>query len=133
MVEIIKETVRTRTPQDTVVVNHHEEQATVNQRVAYFIYFMFGVLEILLAFRLILKIAGASLSSGFVVFVYALSRIFILPFEGIFRKGVAQGIETASIFEPSTLVAMLVYAVIAWGIVELLKITTGTRSDLETG
>jgi hypothetical protein len=86
------------------------------------VYFIFGVLEILLAFRLLLKLTGASISSSFVGFIYALTGIFILPFEGIFRRGYAPGIETKAIFEPSTLVAIVVYAVLAWGIVKLIRI-----------
>jgi len=49
--------------------------------------------------------------------IYGLSGIFILPFEGIFRKGYAQGLETTSVLEPSVLVAIIVYAILAWGIV----------------
>ncbi|MCX6706357.1 MAG: hypothetical protein NTV24_04650, partial [Candidatus Woesebacteria bacterium] len=54
-----------------------------------------------------------------------LTGIFILPFEGIFRRGFSQGIETTSVLEPSTLVALIVYAVLAWGIVKLLRVLSG--------
>ena len=57
------------------------------QTVEYLIYFLFGILEVLLAFRLIFKLTGASLSSAFVGLIYGLTGIFILPFEGIFRRG----------------------------------------------
>ena len=80
------------------------------------------MLEILLAFRFILKLAGASRSSAFVNFIYGLTGIFILPFEGIFRRAVTQGIETTAVLEPSTMVALAVYAVLAWGIVILVRI-----------
>jgi hypothetical protein len=63
--------------------------------------------------------------------IYGLSGIFILPFEGIFRRGYAQGAETASVFEPSTLVAIIVYAVLAWGIVKLIKILSGEQQQIE--
>ncbi|OGM73420.1 hypothetical protein A2422_03845 [Candidatus Woesebacteria bacterium RIFOXYC1_FULL_31_51] len=89
------------------------------------VYFLFGILEILLAFRLILKLMGASLGSTFVGLIYGITRIFILPFEGIFRRGFTQGIETTSVIEPSTLVAIIVYAVLAWGVVKLIRILSG--------
>ncbi|OGM11534.1 hypothetical protein A2Z22_00580 [Candidatus Woesebacteria bacterium RBG_16_34_12] len=95
----------------------------------YLIYFFFGALEILLAFRLILKLMGASVASGFVRLIYGLTGIFILPFEGIFRRGTAQGIETTSVLEPSTLVALIVYAVLAWGIVKLVRIFSGEQQS----
>jgi len=61
--------------------------------------------------------------------IYGLTGIFILPFEGIFRKGFAQGVETTSVLEPATLVALIVYAVLALGIVKLLRIISGERQQ----
>jgi len=91
------------------------------------VYFFFGLLEILLAFRLLLKLTGASMSSSFVGLIYNLTGIFILPFEGIFRRGFSQGLETTSVLEPATLVAVIVYAVLAWGIVKLIRISSGEK------
>lgn len=99
--------------------------ATGTQQAEYIIYYIFGALEIILAFRLVLKLAGASLSSAFVGLVYGLSGIFILPFEGIFRRGTAPGIETTAVLEPATLVAIAVYGVVAWGIVKFIRISSG--------
>lgn len=128
MTEITKETqtVRQRNTQP-VANNLAENKATSFQTIGYLVYFLFGVLEILLAFRLLLKLAGANISSAFVGFIYGLTGIFILPFEGIFRRGFGQGVETTSVFEPATLVAIIVYAVVAWGIVRLVRILSGER------
>lgn len=60
------------------------EGVTNTQTLTKLIYFMFGILEVLLSFRLILKLTGASSSSGFVRLIYGITGIFILPFEGIF-------------------------------------------------
>ncbi|MEK7447785.1 MAG: YggT family protein [Patescibacteria group bacterium] len=106
-----------------------KREATGSQTVEYLVYFIFGVLEILLAFRFILQLLGASLSSGFVSSIYDFSRIFILPFEGIFRKGTSEGIETTAVFEPATLVAIIVYALLAWGIVKLIRIFSGEKQQ----
>ena len=95
------------------------------------IYFFFGALDILLAFRLVLKVAGASTNSAFVAGIYGLSGIFTWPFEGIFRRGFTQGIETTSVLEPSTIVAILVYAILAWGIVKLIRISSGEQQPAE--
>ncbi|OGC68396.1 hypothetical protein A2415_01410 [candidate division WWE3 bacterium RIFOXYC1_FULL_39_7] len=103
--------------------------ATSFQTIEYLIYFFFGTLEILLAFRLVLKLTGASIASGFVGLIYSLTGVFILPFEGIFRRGYTQGIETTSVLEPSTLVAIIVYAVLAWGIVNLIRIFSGEKQQ----
>jgi hypothetical protein len=128
MTEIKKETVTTAGTDINSVVNARtERKATNSQTIEYLVYFLFGALEILLAFRLVLKLTGASIGSAFVGLVYGLTGIFTLPFEGIFRRGFAPGIETTSVFEPATFVAILVYAVIGWGIVKLVRILSGDK------
>lgn len=54
-----------------------------------------------------------------------------MPFEGIFRKSVAQGVETTSVFEPSTVVAIVVYALLAYGVVKLIRISSGEEQPVE--
>ena len=100
-------------------------EATGTQQAEYIIYFFFGLLEALLAFRLVLKLAGANIASSFVSAIYGFTGIFIAPFEGIFRRVFSQGLETRSVLEPSTIVAILVYALISWGIVSLVRISSG--------
>jgi hypothetical protein len=123
MTEIIKESVTNENEGQTAAVTTEiKREASSSQTIEYIIYFIFGLLNILLAFRFILKLTGASTSSIFVNFIYDLSRVLILPFEGIFNRGTAQIMESTSIFEPATIVAIIVYAVLAWGIVNLIKI-----------
>jgi hypothetical protein len=132
MAEFMKETVVTKgNTSDPSVSVQSSNMATGSQTVEYLVYFFFGVIEILLAFRLILKLAGASVSSAFVGFVYGVSGLFVLPFEGIFRKGYTQGLETISVLEPSTVVAIFVYIVLAWGIVRLIRIFSGEQQQSE--
>lgn len=132
MAEITKETVTTQEDNsNTVKTIPVKSGATSFQTVEYLIYFFFGALEILLVFRLVLKLTGASLSSAFVGLIYGITGVFILPFEGIFRRGFTQGIETTSVLEPSTLVAIIVYAVLAWGIVKLLRILSGEQQQAD--
>lgn len=126
MERFTKETVVTQGGNtDSVVSRTTKSEASSVQTIEYLIYFLFGLLEVLLVFRLVLKVTGASMASAFVGMIYGLTGVFILPFEGIFRRWFAQGVETTSILEPSTLVAIVVYAVLAWGIVMLLRILSG--------
>ncbi len=94
------------------------------------IYYILGLLEVLLAFRFVFKLLGANPGSGFVSFIYSMTQIFLAPFTAIFRPAVTEGIETKAILEPSTLIAMAVYALIAWGIVKLI-ITIRERKESE--
>jgi hypothetical protein len=130
MTEIIEETTTTSANNGKPVVKSPVvTKATNSQTYEYLVYYFFGALEILLAFRLILKLAGAGLGNAFVGLIYGITGIFILPFQGIFRSGYAPGAVATSVFEPSTLVALIVYAVLAWGIVKLLRITSGQQQE----
>ena len=128
MAEIIRETVRTEDHATTAPV---KEGVSGNQTVQRLIYFFFGILEVLLVFRLIFKIAGASHGSTFVGLIYSLTGIFILPFAGIFRQATTTGVETTAILEPASLVAIIVYAVVAWGIVALIRILSREREQAD--
>lgn len=86
------------------------------------VYYILGVLEVLLAFRLIFKLLGANPQSPFVSVIYSVSEAFLIPFNGIFRSAVTKGIEAQAVLEPTTIIAMIVYAIIAWGIVKLIEI-----------
>lgn len=128
MEKTIKETTVTDMPK-TENVTPQEPDASVFQTVQYLIYFIFGTLDVLLIFRLLLKLLGASTSSGFVNFIYGITGVFVYPFEGIFRALFSKGVETSSVFEPSTVVAIIVYAILAWGIVELVRIMSGKKQE----
>ena len=127
MAEITKETVTTQGNTSSSENNSAPRKATSYQTIEYLIYFLFGALEVLLVFRLILKLTGAGTSSVFVNLIYGITGIFILPFEGIFRSGFGKGAETTSVFEPATLVSIIVYAVVAVGIVKLVRILSGKQ------
>ena len=130
MTEIIKETIKTRGDTDHQTMSPPmKTEASKTETIEYLIYFFFGLIEILLGFRLILKLTGASLASTFVRFIYGLTGVFTLPFDGIFRRGYSQITETTSIFEPSVIVAIVVYVFLAWGIVKLLRISSKEKQE----
>ena len=94
------------------------------------VYYILGILEALFAFRLIFKLLGANPESVFVSFIYTISGVFLAPFNGIFRAAVNNGIETQSVLEPTTIIAMIVYALLAYGVVRFIEIY-GTPKDKE--
>lgn len=86
------------------------------------VYYILGLIEAILLLRFILKLFGANPTSGFVDFIYDFSSIFVAPFRGIFSTPTAEGDIVESVFETSTLIAMIVYALVAYGIARLLTI-----------
>jgi cation transport ATPase len=100
---------------EEVFEDENVRRANIRYWIARIVYFVLGVLEIILLLRFIFRLLGANQGSDFVMFLYNLSHVFVGPFNGIFNDQ-ALG---RSVFEISTLVAMIVYALIAWGIVSL--------------
>ena len=87
------------------------------------IWYVLGVVEVLLAFRVVLRLLGANPNSGFTAIIYALSGPLALPFRGVVRASALGG---SSVMEWSTLIAMIVYAVIAYGLVKLFQLVKPT-------
>ncbi|MDE2019345.1 MAG: YggT family protein [Patescibacteria group bacterium] len=82
------------------------------------VWYLLWILEVGLVFRFLLKLFGANPAAGFTSFVYAITYPFVAPFLAVFRITVVAG----SVFEWTTLLAMLVYWIIAWAIVRLILI-----------
>jgi len=99
------------------------EDGRYNFRAAAVVGFIVGVVDIFIAARFLGKLLGASSQSAFVNFIYQVSSPMVAPFKGIFGNG---GSSTNS-FETASLVAIVVYAVIGWGLVVLIRIVTAPR------
>ncbi len=79
------------------------------------VWYIFYIIETVLAFRFLLKLLGANTGASFTQFIYSLSA----PLANPFRYVVDAPRVGQSVFEWGTLLAMLVYWIIAWGIVRL--------------
>src|SRR3989344_7395714 len=114
---MVKRSVITTEVSDDHIHNERAKAVTCVMS-AEFIYWVLGIIEGLLALRFFFRLAGASTAAGFTRFVYNLTAIFMVPFRLIFPTSVAEG----AVFEWSILVAMAVYALIAWMIIKLIAI-----------
>jgi hypothetical protein len=99
------------------------EEGRYNFRAAAIVGFLVGVVDILVAARFLGKLLGASAQSAFVSFINTVSGPLVAPFQGIFGNGGSK----ANSFETADLVAIVVYAVIGWGLVMLIRIVTAPR------
>lgn len=79
------------------------------------VWYLLALLEVLLAFRFILKATAANASAGFANFIYSITWPFTQPFAAVFGKTQVAG----SVIEWTTLLAMAVYLIVAWGIIKL--------------
>ncbi|HEY2004552.1 MAG TPA: YggT family protein [Candidatus Saccharimonadia bacterium] len=94
-------------------------------RGANIVYLITGLVELMLGLRFAFLLLGANQGSGFVTFVYALTYPLVAPFNGIFGTPSID----RSTFDPATLVAMVIYAVIGWAIVRLVAAAHRTPAD----
>ena len=101
----------------------HGEPVDGSVFLARVIYFIFGVIIALIAVRIVLLLLGANQGNAFVDFVYGLSGVFVAPFYGIFNNTPVLG---RSVLDISAVVAVIIYALISWGIIAL--VTLGTRN-----
>ena len=93
------------------------------------IYILFGFIEVLLAIRFILRLFGANAQAGFAQLMYGVTGPLVAPFQGLFGTVQVEG----SVFESQSLVALVVYALVAWLIVKLAWLAFGeTRSSTAT-
>jgi YggT family protein len=87
-------------------------------RISQALYLLAGIVEALIITRVALKLLAANTAVGFVRFVYGISAPLVAPFSGIFPTPVSN----ANVLELSSLLAMAVYGLIAWGIVSFIFI-----------
>jgi len=106
-----------RTGDDVVV----EDNRAVNV-VSRIIWLVAGIILLLLAFRFVLAALAANSGNGFVDFIYRASHPFAAPFFGMFNYNDVYVRGSGSHIEIYTLVAMLVYAAIAWVLAAIVNI-----------
>lgn len=76
-----------------------------------------SIIEFLLALRIVLELLGASASSQFVAWVYAVTDALIGPFASAFPNWSVGGF----VIDVSAIFAMIGYAIIAWLVSWLLS------------
>jgi hypothetical protein len=98
-------------------------------RVTQLIYWIFGLIEGLIAIRFVLKALGANPNAGFAEFIYGITAPLVAPFVGLFGNPTSQG----SMLEMASIVALIVYALLAWLLGKLAWIVLAdNRSAVKT-
>lgn len=81
--------------------------------------FIEGVLLSLMAIRFVLSLLGANRANGFADFIYSVTHPLVSPFFSLFSYDAQYGVSKV---EVATLVAMAVYALVAYGIIKLIEL-----------
>jgi hypothetical protein len=108
-----------------------ERQTTVrddrvpnNAMAARVVWLIAGVIMGLLAIRFILSLLGANRNNAFADLIYTLSYPFAAPFFGLFGYDVSYG---RARFEGETLVAIAVFALLAWLVARIVTLRSRTQ------
>lgn len=87
------------------------------------VWYILGVIEVLMIFRILLKAFGANPLNGFTYVVYGASSLFSAPFLGMFQNIT----QDQNVFEVGTFIGCFVYLVVAYGIIQLLQLIKPTN------
>lgn len=85
-------------------------------RVTQLVWLVTWSLEALFGIRVLLKLIAANPDAGFAQFIYNMTAVFLTPFFGLTASPSANG----AVLEISTLIAMMVYALLAWAVVRVM-------------
>jgi uncharacterized protein YggT (Ycf19 family) len=96
----------------------NRERRVFTFKITQLVWLLFGALEGCISIRVLLKLLGANPDNPFAAFMYALTDVFLWPFRNLTATPSAGGF----VLELSAFVALLFYALLAWGIVRLLWI-----------
>lgn len=92
------------------------EQRVFTFKATQLIWLGLGLLEGLIALRIVLKLIGANADSAFAALLYRFTDLFLFPFAGLTGTPVAGNM----VLEVSSVIAMIVYALLAWGLERLV-------------
>ena len=87
-------------------------------RVTQVIWLLLGFLEATLALRFLFKLIGVNPSNAFASILYGFTDLFVAPFASLTGAPAAEGM----VFEFSTIIAMLVYALIFYALERLVYV-----------
>ncbi len=82
------------------------------------VWLIVGFINVVIALRFVFLLLGANQGATFTDMIYSISAPFVSPFVGIFGEP-AYG---QSVFEVSSILAIVIYTLIGWGIAKLLTV-----------
>ena len=92
------------------------EQRVFSFKATQLVWLFFGILEGLIALRILLKLIAANPDSPFAAMLYRFTDLFLFPFAGLTATPSAGGM----VLELSSFIALIFYALIAWAVERLV-------------
>ena len=113
-----------RSVRDAAGLEHRERSVrdTASERrlslfkLSQLVWLCLGIVEALIGLRVLLKLIAANPANGFAHGIYRVTAVILAPFFGLTGTPSSGG----SVLEVPSLIAMLVFALLAWGIVHAI-------------
>jgi YggT family protein len=109
---------------EQVVESRGSTRVEVVSRVNQLVWLFFAVVMGLIAIRVVLKLIAANPANAFASFIYGLTDIFLVPFVGLTATPAT---ETGMVLEIPSIIAIFVYALVAFVLVTLIATLFGGR------
>jgi hypothetical protein len=94
------------------------EQRLFSFQATQLVWLALGLIETLIAMRIVLKLIGANPENMFAAFIYGFSYVFLFPFEGLLGDPTSGDV----ILEISYIIAMLVYALLSVVVARIVSV-----------
>jgi hypothetical protein len=102
--------------QEHIIEGSDVENRRTIFRLYHLSWLIFGTIQALIGVRILLKLLAANPNNPFASLVYNTTDLFLWPFEGLVTNPSADGL----VLEITSIIAILVYLIIAWGISKLI-------------
>jgi uncharacterized membrane protein len=86
-------------------------------RIVNIVYFLFGIVEVILGIRILLHLVAANSANAFANIIDTISYPFVVLFNTLVQNPI---LGENSVLEITTIIAMVVWAIIAWLIVRFI-------------
>ncbi|GAP13591.1 predicted integral membrane protein [Longilinea arvoryzae] len=104
-----------------VETTEHEqgrEQRVATFKVTQLIWLLLGILEALIALRVVFKLIGVNAANPFASLLYNVTEIFVAPFASLIGAPAAGGM----VLEISSILAMFIYLLIGWALERIVYV-----------
>lgn len=104
------------------LAENHRAVEAANQnsavaRVVNIVYYLFGLVEVLLVIRVVLHLVAANSANGFANIIDTISYPFVALFATLIQNPI---LGANSVLEITTIIAMVVWAIVAWMVARLI-------------
>ncbi len=95
-----------------------DEQRAATFKATQIIWLLLGILEALIALRVVFKLVGVNAANSFATLLYDFTNFFVAPFASLTGAPAAGGM----VLEISSIIAMVVYLLIGWALERIVYV-----------